>query len=177
MDALTDTVIAHDRARLQFHMTAVKFDFSFLSTPVLLAFAKACNFIDRIFRRHGGNDRPDVEEGELIVKDSRSGNIYNVPIRKGSVDAMQFRQMITTSKFSTILGQPAKGQLKVLDIGYQNTACAESDITFVLVVQSPKTLLQYLLVLVTARTARFSSEDTISWTFTEIIVSMKWHTC
>lgn len=131
---LADTVIASDSARFHFDIAAVKFDFAFLSASLLSAFAKACSFVDRIICEYGGNDQPDNDEGELIVKDSRSGSTYNVPIRRGSVDAMQFRQMVTTSKFSNMLGRPVKGQLKVLDVGYQNTACAESDITFVLVV-------------------------------------------
>ncbi|RDI84246.1 hypothetical protein Vi05172_g5696 [Venturia inaequalis] len=128
---LADTVIASDSARFHFDIAAVKFDFAFLSASLLSAFAKACSFVDRIICEYGGNDQPDNDEGELIVKDSRSGSTYNVPIRRGSVDAMQFRQMVTTSKFSNMLGRPVKGQLKVLDVGYQNTACAESDITFV----------------------------------------------
>ncbi|TLD35660.1 citrate synthase protein [Venturia nashicola] len=132
--SLANTAITNDKARFGFHIAAVKFDCAFLSTSVLSAFAKACSFVGRILREYGGNDKSDDKEGELIVKDSRSGNTYNVPIRKGSVDAMQFRQMVTTSKFSTMLGKPVKGQLKVLDVGYQNTACAESNITFVLVV-------------------------------------------
>ncbi|TID22833.1 citrate synthase protein [Venturia nashicola] len=129
--SLANTAITNDKARFGFHIAAVKFDCAFLSTSVLSAFAKACSFVGRILREYGGNDKSDDKEGELIVKDSRSGNTYNVPIRKGSVDAMQFRQMVTTSKFSTMLGKPVKGQLKVLDVGYQNTACAESNITFV----------------------------------------------
>lgn len=134
MHTLADTVIADDSARFHFNIAAVKFDFAFLSTSVLSAFAKACSFVDRIFREYGGNDQLEKNDGILIVKDSRSGNTYNVPIRKNSVDAMQFRQMVTTSKFSSVLGRPVKGQLKVLDVGYQNTACAESEITFVLVI-------------------------------------------
>lgn len=131
IQTLTDTVISRDRARFHFQIAAIKFDFAFLSTPALSIFAKARSLVDRIFRNNGGDDQPDDDEGKLIVKDSRSGNTYNVPIRKGSVDAMQFRQMITTSKFSALLGRPVQGQLKVLDVGYQNTACAESNITFV----------------------------------------------
>ncbi|QDS68842.1 hypothetical protein FKW77_007185 [Venturia effusa] len=127
----TDAMVHRESAQHHFQIAAVEFDFSYLSTAVLSIFAKARSLIDHVLRRYGGAAEPEANEGKLIVKDSRSGNTYNVPIRKGSVDAMQFRQMVTTSKFSALLGRPVQGQLKVLDIGYQNTACAESSITYV----------------------------------------------
>jgi hypothetical protein len=128
---LSNTVTTRNSTSFQIQFGTFRIDFAFLSTPTLASFSSARSLVERILRKFTAKDQPGKDEGKLIVKDSRSGKSYNVPIRKGSVDAMQFRQMITTSKFSALLGQPLQGSLKVLDVGYQNTACVESNITYV----------------------------------------------
>jgi hypothetical protein len=131
VQTLTNTVTTRDSTSFLIQLGTYKFDFAFLSTSALASFSRARSLVERILCKDKAKNQPSEDEGKLIVKDSRSGKSYNVPIRKGSVDAMQFRQMITTSKFSALLGRPLQGSLKVLDVGYQNTACAESNITYV----------------------------------------------
>jgi hypothetical protein len=126
---LNSTVNTHIPTSVPLRFSIFNLDFAFLSAFILASLSQVRSLIDRIF--HRDNIQPQKDEGKLIVKDSRSGKSYDVPIRRGSVDAMQFRQMITTSSFSALLGRPLKGSLKVLDVGYQNTACAESSITYV----------------------------------------------
>lgn len=131
VQTLTNAVTTRDSTSFQIQFGTFKFNFAFLSTSALASFSRARSLVNRILRKDTAKDQPGEDDGKLIVKDSRSGKSYNVPIRKGSVDAMQFRQMMTTSKFSALLGRPLQGSLKVLDVGYQNTACAESNITYV----------------------------------------------
>jgi hypothetical protein len=125
---LTDTVITRNKARFQIRLGTYA---SLLSNAFFPSISKARSVVASILSRGKGKDEPDEGEGKLIVKDSRSGKSYNIPIRKGSIGAMEFQQMITTSKFSAFLGRPVEGSLKVLDVGFQNTACAESSITYV----------------------------------------------
>lgn len=175
--AFTDTVDTRGTTRSRKPFASLKINLTFLSAPAVTTFSKACRFIGRLFHSLEGKDQPVEDEGKLIVKDSRSGKSYDVPIRRGSVDAMQFRQMITTSKISATLGRPIQGSLKVLDVGYQNTACAESNITFVWVSRPFPSSSCVLTNSVMARMERSSSEGTTSSTFTRIVPLMRSPTC
>jgi hypothetical protein len=124
---LTDTVATRYKIRFLLRLGTYG---SLVSTASIPSLSKARDAVTRILDRGRGKDEPVEGEGSLVVKDSRSGKTYDIPIRNGSIQAMAFRQ-ITTPKFSILLGRPMEGSLKVLDIGYQNTACTESSITYV----------------------------------------------
>lgn len=69
----------------------------------------------------------------LEVLDSRTGKSYKIPIDNGYISASELGK-ITVEERGLINGDGKastipKG-LRILDIGYQNTACVESKITF-----------------------------------------------
>ncbi|KAI9646983.1 hypothetical protein NHQ30_004984 [Ciborinia camelliae] len=69
-------------------------------------------------------------EGNLEIRDTRTGRSYTVPISKNSIDAIAFRRISTAAWNSTPIEHYSSG-LKVLDIGFQNTAVCESRITHI----------------------------------------------
>ncbi|KAI3322161.1 citrate synthase, partial [Xylariaceae sp. AK1471] len=70
----------------------------------------------------------------LEVLDSRTGKTYNIPIDDGYIHSSDFAK-ITVPEHELENGSEkesthARG-LRILDLGYQNTACLESKITFI----------------------------------------------
>lgn len=78
----------------------------------------------------GGLPAPPTPSGFLNITDSRTGNRYEIPIRRNAVEATQFKQ-IRARADSKAKTDKVEGGLRVLDPGYQNTAVASSEITFV----------------------------------------------
>jgi hypothetical protein len=65
----------------------------------------------------------------LKVIDNRSGKKYTIPIERNSVKALDFLA-IQPDRVSS-KAEYIDGGLKVLDTGYNNTACVESAITLI----------------------------------------------
>src|SRR5215211_9368998 len=65
---------------------------------------------------------PAVDTPQLAVEDQRTGRAYNVPIREGSIRAIDLRQMRT---------DPEDFGLISYDPGFLNTACCRSAITYI----------------------------------------------
>lgn len=78
----------------------------------------------------GGLPAPPTPSGFLNIKDSRTGNHYDIPIRHNAVEATQFKQ-IRARADSKAKTDKVEGGLRLLDPGYQNTAVASSEVTFV----------------------------------------------
>jgi hypothetical protein len=68
-------------------------------------------------------------EGSLRVVDSRTGKAYTIPIVRNSIAATDLRQ-ISTLGFGAGLLERYESGLKVLDLGFENTAVCESRITY-----------------------------------------------
>jgi citrate synthase len=69
------------------------------------------------------------DSSSLTVTDNRTGKTYNIPIERNAVKALDFLEI-----HANRVGSKADyidGGLKVLDPGYNNTACVESAITLI----------------------------------------------
>lgn len=80
----------------------------------------------------GGIPAPAKPSGFLNITDSRTGSHYEIPIRHNAVEATHFKQ-IRARADSNAKTDKVEGGLRLLDPGYQNTAVAASEVTFVLV--------------------------------------------
>ncbi|PQE26247.1 citrate synthase protein [Rutstroemia sp. NJR-2017a BBW] len=69
-------------------------------------------------------------EGSLRVVDSRTGKAYTIPIVRNSIAATDLRQ-ISTLGFGAGLLERYENGLKVMDLGFENTAVCESRITYI----------------------------------------------
>ena len=78
----------------------------------------------------GGFPALSTPSGFLNITDSRTGNHYDIPIRHNAVEANQFKQ-IRARADSKAKTDKVEGGLRLLDPGYQNTAVAASEVTFV----------------------------------------------
>ena len=83
---------------------------------------------------------PETEKAKdqcLHVVDSRTGKPYDIPIHDGDyIQAADVAQIIAsnTSNANGYAGADGLRPLRILDNGFQHTACTESSITFVYVV-------------------------------------------
>jgi len=69
----------------------------------------------------------------LEVLDSRTGKSYDIPIDDGYILASDIAKIGVTERASGIEGEKQSEvprSLRILDVGFQNTACVESKITF-----------------------------------------------
>lgn len=78
----------------------------------------------------GGFPALPTPSGFLNITDSRTGNRYDIPIRHNAVEATEFKQ-IRARADSKAKTDKVEGGLRLLDPGYQNTAVAASEVTFV----------------------------------------------
>ena len=78
----------------------------------------------------GGLPALSTPSGFLNITDSRTGNHYDIPIRHNAVEATQFTQ-IRARADSNAKTDKVEGGIRLLDPGYQNTAVASSEVTFV----------------------------------------------
>lgn len=73
----------------------------------------------------------------LTVTDNRTSRSYEIPIVNNAVKATDFKWISSAHEFA---GQNALDRyttgLKIMDPGYQNTAVAESEITYMSVIES-----------------------------------------
>ncbi|KAK1597324.1 citrate synthase [Colletotrichum navitas] len=76
--------------------------------------------------------RHDIDSpcSTLTVLDNRTKRRYEIPIRRNAVSALEFQKITAAHCGIESVGQINLG-LCVLDPGYRNTACVESNITFV----------------------------------------------
>ncbi|GJC79193.1 citrate synthase [Colletotrichum liriopes] len=81
---------------------------------------------------HWGFNRRDVgsPSSTLTVLDNRTKRQYEIPIRHDAVSALEF-QKITTAQCGAESAGHFESGLRLLDPGYLNTACVESNITFI----------------------------------------------
>ena len=70
-----------------------------------------------------------MSEGTLLVKDSRTGRRYEIPITHNSVAAGSFKQIRGPVTDPTRIDKGSVG-LKLYDPGLANTATIESNLTF-----------------------------------------------
>lgn len=68
--------------------------------------------------------------GSLTVTDNRTGKQYTIPINRNTVKATDFRR-ITAAGLGADPAEQLESGLKIFDRGYLNTACMESNITFI----------------------------------------------
>lgn len=71
-----------------------------------------------------------VEKNSLSVVDNRTGHSYNIPISQNSILATEFHQFKSPRNAENPAEQNSQG-IRVYDPGFQNTACMESEITYV----------------------------------------------
>ncbi|TDZ20226.1 Citrate synthase [Colletotrichum orbiculare MAFF 240422] len=83
--------------------------------------------LHKFFRPSPTPDRSLPSSETLTIRDNRSLRVYEVPIRNNAVYALEFRKMTASPG---VIGQFEPG-LRILDPGFQNTACAESSITHI----------------------------------------------
>lgn len=69
-------------------------------------------------------------ENSLSVVDNRTGHSYNIPISQNSILATEFQQFKSPRNAENPAEQNSAG-IRVYDPGFQNTACMESEITYV----------------------------------------------
>ena len=112
------------------------------SKPVDLVFSTCSELVYRMKKRLssvlpeylpeslGGLPALPAPSGYLNITDSRTGNNYDIPIRHNAVEATQFKQ-IRARADSNAKTDKVEGGLRLLDPGYQNTAVASSEVTFV----------------------------------------------
>ncbi|KAK2046490.1 citrate synthase [Colletotrichum somersetense] len=79
-----------------------------------------------VIGRHG----IDSPCSTLTVLDNRTKRRYEIPIKRNAVSALEF-QKITTARRGILSAGPVDSGLRILDPGYRNTACVESNITFI----------------------------------------------
>ena len=82
------------------------------------------NFLQSLF----GRTRPQ-DSSKLYVTDGRTGKEYTIPIERNAVKAHDFLEIHANRVGSR--ADYIDGGLKVLDPGYNNTACVESAITLI----------------------------------------------
>ena len=70
-----------------------------------------------------------MSEGKLYVKDSRTSQEYEIPIKRNTVPAGAFKQIKGPVTDSTRRDQ-GRSALKVYDPGLANTATIESDLLY-----------------------------------------------
>ncbi|KAK2011006.1 citrate synthase [Colletotrichum eremochloae] len=77
-----------------------------------------------------GRHDVDTPCSTLTVLDNRTKRRYEIPISRNAVSAVEFQKITTARCDIESAGQVDSG-LRVLDPGFRNTACMESNITFV----------------------------------------------
>lgn len=70
-----------------------------------------------------------MSTGTLHIQDSRSGKHYELPIRRNTVLAKDFKQIKASSEGSNRADRVADG-LRVHDPGLENTTVVETSITY-----------------------------------------------
>ncbi|PTU19044.1 hypothetical protein P175DRAFT_0484853 [Aspergillus ochraceoroseus IBT 24754] len=83
---------------------------------------------DRSRDSAAGEERAPIDK--LTVVDSRTSLSYDIPIINNAVKATDFRRISAQEPTASPLERGAAG-LKILDPGFQNTAVAESSITYI----------------------------------------------
>lgn len=95
-----------------------------------------------IFKMSSASELPDTpphsspgkseERGEdsLTVVDNRTGHSHNIPISQNSIRATEFQRFKSPRNAENPAEQNHAG-IRVFDPGFQNTACMESEITYV----------------------------------------------
>ena len=77
-----------------------------------------------------GQTQMGEADGSLTITDNRTGRQYTIPINRNTVKATDFRR-ITAAGLGADPAEMVESGLKVFDRGYLNTACMESNITFI----------------------------------------------
>ena len=70
-----------------------------------------------------------MSTGTLFVKDSRTHSEYEIPIRHNTIDALALKKIKAPSAGTNPADKVANG-LRIYDPGLQNTAVAESKLTW-----------------------------------------------
>lgn len=77
-----------------------------------------------------------VKSQSLSVVDNRTGKHYTIPIEHNAVSAVDFKQIATESEDLLFPPDQSERGLRLSDPGFNNTAVAESKVTYVLVLSS-----------------------------------------
>ncbi|KAG6356829.1 hypothetical protein INS49_014703 [Diaporthe citri] len=72
----------------------------------------------------------DQVDNSLSVVDNRTGLSYNIPIKQNSIHATDFHHIKSPHNAKNRVEQNNAG-IRIFDPGFQNTACMESEITYV----------------------------------------------
>jgi citrate synthase len=79
----------------------------------------------------------------LSVTDNRTGKQYSIPIEHNAISAKHFKNIKTESEDETAPADQSQHGIRLFDPGFNNTAVAESRITYVLVSPLPDALYLY----------------------------------
>ncbi|KAL2877904.1 hypothetical protein SGCOL_006854 [Colletotrichum sp. CLE4] len=72
--------------------------------------------------------KADPSSGTLTICDNRTQRRYEIPIDRNSIKALELQKIISVQAGANSVSYSG---LKILDPGYLNTACVESNITFI----------------------------------------------
>ena len=70
-----------------------------------------------------------MSTGTLFVRDSRTASEYEIPIRHNTIDALALKKIKASPAGTNPADKVANG-LRIFDPGLQNTAIAESNLTW-----------------------------------------------
>jgi citrate synthase len=73
---------------------------------------------------------PGEQRSSLTVVDNRTGRCYDLPVAQNSIKATDFQQIKTPRNEKNPVEQNNSG-IRIFDPGFQNTACMQSEITYV----------------------------------------------
>ncbi|OHE94326.1 citrate synthase [Colletotrichum orchidophilum] len=94
--------------------------------PAIQAWKLSAQLAHRLLVR----TKADLSCGTLTVYDNRTHRRYEIPIERNAINALEIRKITALQSDANSVDQLECG-LRVLDPGYLNTACVESNITFV----------------------------------------------
>lgn len=78
-------------------------------------------------------DSKDVVSQTLSITDNRTGQCYTIPIVHNAISAKEFKKIKTKGEDPIAPSDQTQNGLRIYDPGLNNTAVAESKITYVLV--------------------------------------------
>lgn len=76
------------------------------------------------------HQKEETVDDSLSIVDNRTGRSYNIPISQNSIQATDFHHIKSPRNADNPVEQNSAG-IRIFDSGFQNTACMESEITYV----------------------------------------------